>query len=261
MTYKVSNVTQRFSDRVENYVRYRPSYPGTLVDSLIENIGLKPHHKIADIGAGTGIFTRLLLDQELQVTAVEPNYAMRGAADLLLGNYPEYHSVNGQSEQTGLENHSIDLITAAQAFHWFVPGKTREEFSRILTPGGHVALIWNERTLGTPFQDNYEGVLLKYGNDYASINHTNISAEDVAGFFAPGRVKEYQFDNAQTVDREGLQGRVMSASYSPKPGSPGHPAMVDALDNLFDDHAADGSVILRYITRLYLGSLELGEAH
>ena len=256
----VNDSTLRFSDRVENYVRYRPSYPLNLLAALVEQCGLSCESQVADVGAGTGIFSRLLLDQGLRVWAVEPNDAMRDAASSWLRDYDQFQSVPGQSEQTGMPEHSVDLVTAAQAFHWFDPGPTRAEFKRILKPGGSVALVWNERTLDTPFQRDYENVLVEFTEDYASINHTNVTQDDIAAFFDPGPVKELTFENTQVVDREGLRGRVESASYCPKPGTPGHPKIIAELNRLFDDHQRNDEVTLRYVTRLYLGSLDLETA-
>ena len=252
----VNDTTRRFSDRVANYVRYRPSYPSDLVNALIKDSGIGPGQLVADIGAGTGIFSGLLLEQGLQVVAVEPNDAMRAAADELLGSFKTYVSAKGQSENTGLADASVDLVTAAQAFHWFEQGPARKEFQRILKPGGRVALVWNERTLGTPFQDDYERVLTDFTEDYATINHTNITSQEITEFFFPGKVAEKQFENFQAVDREGLLGRVESASYCPRPGTPGYPIIVAALNQLFDRHQQGGAVTLSYVTRLYLGSLE-----
>lgn len=252
----VNDSTQRFSDRVANYVRYRPSYPSDLVDALVNDSGVGPGHQVADVGAGTGIFSRLLLERGLRVVAVEPNDAMRAAADEMLGCFDTYQSIRGQSENTGLDEASVDLITAAQAFHWFEQGPTRREFQRALKPGGRVALVWNERTLGTPFQDDYERVLTDYTDDYAAINHTNITRQEIIDFYFPGPVTEKQFDNFQAVDREGLLGRVESASYCPRPGTPGYLEIVAALNGLFDRYQQNGTVTLSYVTRLFLGSLE-----
>ena len=251
----VNDATRRFSDRVANYVRYRPSYPPELVDALVSDSGVGHGQLIADIGAGTGIFSRLLLEQGMQVIAVEPNEAMRAAADKLLGGFGNYASVPGQSENTGLADASVELVTAAQAFHWFEQGPARREFQRILKPGGKVALVWNERTLGTPFQDDYERVLTDYTDNYATINHTNVTSQEIRDFFFPGSVTEKQFKNFQSVDRAGLLGRVESASYCPRPGTPGYPKIVAALNQLFDRHQKGGTITLCYVTRLYLGSL------
>ena len=136
--------TQRFSDRVENYIRYRPGYPAELIAILQTKTGLNPQSIVADVGSGTGISTAVLLPYAGQVLAVEPNESMRRAAETLLAAKPNFRSVNAAAESTTLADASVDMITVGQAFHWFEPTKTRREFARILKPGG-----WVERFLKT----------------------------------------------------------------------------------------------------------------
>ncbi|MFM1850906.1 MAG: hypothetical protein RIS54_590 [Verrucomicrobiota bacterium] len=146
------DATGRFSDRVEAYVRYRPGYPADLISTLVAEAQLGPDSVVADVGSGTGIFTALLLPDTGTVHAIEPNAPMRTWAESTMGAEPKFHSHGTPAEATGLPDASVDLVTAAQAFHWFDPVATRREFARILKPGGQVALIWNERlTDTTPF--------------------------------------------------------------------------------------------------------------
>jgi ubiquinone/menaquinone biosynthesis C-methylase UbiE len=146
------NPTQRFSGRVENYVRYRPGYPPEVLQLLRQECGLTPDHVIADAGSGTGILTRILLEAGCSVFAIEPNAEMRHAGERLLAAYPRFSSVAGSAEATSLPDHSVDFITAAQAAHWFHRDHARREFLRILKPGGWVVLAWNERcTDSTPY--------------------------------------------------------------------------------------------------------------
>lgn len=160
--------TDRFSDRVENYVRYRPSYPAAVLDVLREEIGLTPDWSIADVGSGTGISAALLLDNGNEVFAVEPNGPMRAAAEKLLAPYPKFHAVDGTAEATTLDARSVDAVVAAQAFHWFDPAAFGGECRRILKPNGWAVLLWNARRLdATPFLRGYEELLQKYGTDYA----------------------------------------------------------------------------------------------
>ena len=159
---------QRFSDRVENYVRYRPSYPQEIIPLLQRETGLIPQHVIADVGSGTGISAELFLRAGSVVHAVEPNREMRAAAERLLAHFPNFHSVDGTAQATTLPDHGVDFIVAAQAFHWFNTPETRAEFSRILKPGGHIVLIWNERRLdSTPFLQAFEQLLLRHLADGA----------------------------------------------------------------------------------------------
>lgn len=248
--------TQRFSDRVESYVRYRPSYPAALIDSLREHSHMNSHSVIADIGSGTGILTALLLPEVGQVYAVEPNDAMRAAAERELSAHPHFHSLGTTAESTALPSQSIDLITAGQAFHWFDLPATRTEFARILRPNGQVALIWNERqTDTTPFLAAYEDLLKTKSIDYDQVNHSRIDHTAIAQFFNPGTFEEITFPYEQRFDYPGLAGRALSSSYVPNCNHPSHAAFFAALEEIFAQHAEDGEIAFRYTTRLYLGRL------
>ena len=205
--------TARFSDRVADYVRHRPGYPAAMVDALVARAGLAPGDAVADVGAGTGLSTAPLLDRGLTVHAVEPNAPMREAMEALLGDRPGFHAVAGTAEATTLPDASVDAVAAGQAFHWFRPEAARREFARVLRPGGAVALFWNERLVSeTPFLRAYEDLLLRYGTDYAQIDHRQVDAERLAAFFE-GPFETLTFPNEQRFDFEGLRGRLLSSSY------------------------------------------------
>lgn len=244
---------QRFSDRVENYVRYRPSYPQEIIPLLQKEAGLSHNSSIADIGSGTGISTEMFLRAGYPVKAVEPNREMRQAAERLLASYPGFHNVEGSAQATTLPDQSVDLLVAAQAFHWFNTPATRAEFTRILKPGGHIALIWNERKLdATPFLRDYEQLLVEYGTDYTEVRHENIGATALGQFFI-GPYAAHEFANEQHFDFEGLKGRLLSSSYAPPVGHPRHEPMLAELQRLFNRHQTDGQVVVEYITRVYIG--------
>lgn len=244
---------ERFSNRVENYIRYRPSYPGEMVDLIETEAGLSPESVIADIGSGTGISSELFLKRGYHVTGVEPNGPMRQAAERLLAEYPQFRSVDGNARATTLPDGSVDLVIAAQAFHWFEGEDTRAEFTRILKPGGKVALIWNERRIdSTPFLRDYEALLNRFGTDYADIRHENIGPESMRRFF-PAGYTVHTFFYQQRFSREALEGRLLSSSYTPSPGHPDHEPMIAELRRLHDLHATDGMVEVDYDTRVYLG--------
>jgi SAM-dependent methyltransferase len=249
-----SDPTRRFSDRVENYIRYRPGYPRETLDILRDEIDFDPTWTVADIGSGTGISTRMFLDNGNEVFAVEPNDAMRHAAERLLSGYPAFRSVAGSAEATGLHDHSIRLAVAMQAFHWFKVTAAREELKRILRPGGHVLLVWNERRFDTPFLRAYEDLLLRRAVDYAKVRHENVDAAALSAFFG-GPYVSHTLDNHQAFDFDALRGRLMSSSYAPAESEPGFPMMLDELRAIFDAHHADGRVRLLYHTRLHLGRL------
>lgn len=248
-----SSSTQRFSDRVENYVRYRPGYPAEVVDLLVREAHLTPSSMVADIGSGTGISAEMLLKAGIPVTGVEPNAPMREAAERLLAGYPGFTSVNGTAQATTLPDGSVDLILAAQAFHWFAGAETRAEFSRILKPGALIALLWNVRQVDTtPFLRDYEALLLEYGTDYNTVRHETIDSRVLGGFFTEGYAL-HTFANRQVFGYDSLRGRLLSSSYAPAPGQPRHEDMIAELKRIFALHQQDGTVSIDYITEVYLG--------
>lgn len=252
----MNSPTERFSNRVESYVQARPSYPPAAIELLATACGLGPQATVADIGAGTGILTRLLLARGATVYAVEPNAAMRQAAEAALADQPGFVSVAARAEATSLKERSVDLITASQAFHWFEPGPTRREFVRILRPDGWVALIWNERRIsGTPFLDAYEQLLHRHGTDYAAVNHQRITVAELQSFFGAAPMQRATFPNQQRLDLQGFQARLTSSSYMPGPGQPGYEAMLDAMVALFARHQRDGWIDVEYDTTVSYGQL------
>jgi SAM-dependent methyltransferase len=252
--------TARFSDRVENYVRYRPGYPREVLDLLRDECGLRPSHVVADIASGTGVFTRLLLENGNSVFAVEPNTAMRemGIQQLESIGSPGSNrlvSVAGTAEETTLRSASVDFVTAAQAAHWFDLPRARAEFVRILRPGGWCVLIWNEReTTTTPFLREYEQLLLTYGTDYKEVRHERTTAV-IHEFFAPALSEERVFSLCQQFDYEGLSGRLLSSSYAPLEGHPSYAPMMQELRRIFRAHARDNTVDFEYKTRVFYGHL------
>jgi len=250
------DATSRFSDRVENYVRYRPGYPAEIVGALERECGLKPEHVVADIASGTGIWTRTLLENGNPVYGVEPNPDMRGAGERLLAAFPKFTSVKGTAEETGLTDLSVDFVTAAQAGHWFNREKARREFVRILKPDGWLVLLWNERCVDTtPFLRAYEEMLLTYGTDYEDVRHER-TTDAVNEFFDPDPYQERTFDMRQDFDYTGLEGRLLSSSYTPGPGHPKHEPMLAELRRIFEAHAAEDRVAFDYKTRVYFGRLQ-----
>jgi SAM-dependent methyltransferase len=251
-----SNATTRFSDRVENYVRYRPGYPAEALQVLKNACGLAPDHVIADIASGTGIWTRLLLENKNKVFGVEPNTEMRLAAERLLIDFRNFTSVAGTAEATTLPDESMDFVTVAQAAHWFDRQKSRREFTRILKPGAWLVLLWNERvTDSTPFLRDYEQLLLTFGTDYEEVRHER-TTDAVNEFFDPAPFQERTFDNRQEFDYAGLEGRLLSSSYAPGPEQARHQPMLLELRRIFDQHARAGRVSFDYKTRVYFGKLK-----
>lgn len=245
------NSVERFSNRVENYVKYRPDYPREIIAFLETNCGLAHETVIADVGCGTGISSRLFLENCNRVIGVEPNAAMRAAAIGYLAEFSDFTPVDGTSDATNLADNSVDMIVAAQAFHWFDAEKTRAEFKRILKPGGWIFLLWNERQLDTtPFLIDYEAFLEKYAYDYGTVRHENIKKQELDDFFQ----KEYGsavFQNVQIFDFEGLKGRMLSSSYMPNESDVVFDTMIEELRSLFAKHAENGRIKVFYDTRGY----------
>lgn len=247
--------TLRFSNRVENYVKYRPSYPPAVVDLLCAACGLTADSVVADIGSGTGILSKLLLETGCSVYGVEPNPQMRAAGEESLACYESFTSVNGTAETTTLPDHRADLIVAAQAFHWFQPQATRAEFERILKPAGWVVLIWNERQVNTPFLAAYEKLVQTYGTDYEQTKHRNVDPAAIQSFYGSQPVQRQTFANQQTFDWNGLLGRALSSSYVPTPEHPNHATFVVMLKAIFDQFQTGGQVAFNYETVVYYGQL------
>lgn len=218
-------------------------------------MNLQSDSVVADIGAGTGISARLFLENGNPVFGVEPNAAMRNAAENFLIDFPNFESVDGTAENTNLEDGAIDFIVAAQAFHWFDETKTRAEFKRILKAGGYVVLMWNERQLDTTaFLQDYENLLIEFGTDYAQVRHENITKETLQKFFQTD-FEQAVFQNEQTVDFDGLKGRMLSSSYIPSEENPRFLEMIKNLELLFAEHKENSKIDILYNTNIFYGQL------
>lgn len=252
----MKNSTTRFSDRVENYIKYRPGYPARVLGILTSDCHLSSDSLIVDIGSGTGISTRLFLENQNTVYGVEPNTEMRQAAENFFKDNPHFHSINATAEQTHLPGDLFDFIIAGQAFHWFDREQTKLEFQRILKPQGWVVLLWNQRKTDTsPFLVAYENMLLEFATDYQEVNHTQISQADFTQFFAPHPLHTRTLPHSQTFDFESLKGRLLSSSYCPNVGQLGYESMLVRLQEIFAEHQTEGSVLFEYDTTLFYGHL------
>ncbi len=241
------NPTGRFSDRVEDYVRFRPTYPAAAIDRMLRELPGPERLVAADIGAGTGISARLLADRGVQVLAVEPNADMRAASP----PHPRITWLPGTAESTGLPTRGVNLILCAQAFHWFRPQQSLTEFSRILTRPGRLALMWNKRDKNDPLTLAYTEAIRAVSNEHqAEMMPFDPAVLPASGHFGP--VTREKYPNAQPLDLAGLIGRAASASYVPKSG-PGFERLVEMLTRAHQRHADEqGIVQLRYVTELYL---------
>jgi Methyltransferase domain len=244
--------TERFSDRVENYAKFRPNYPDALIRFVQER--LSPPGVIADIGSGTGILSDQLLSAGYTVFGVEPNEPMRLEAERRLGSRLGFHSVTGTAEATTLGSGSVNAVTCAQSFHWFDRTRTRVEFGRILREPKPVLLIWNER-ISEDLMEEYDRILQESAPEYNRVGRRNVTDVDIADFFAPAPVERFYFPNAQRLDRDGFLGRVLSSSYVPNVGHPGHEEVMNKMEAFFDRRAQSGRIDFPYQTRVYLAQL------
>ncbi len=247
--------TKRFTNRVENYLQYRPRYPAQIIPLLEKECGLTRDALIADIASGTGFLAELFLQNGNRVVGVEPNPEMRAAGDRLLVQYRNFRTIDATAEHTTLPASSVDFITAGQAFHWFDRLKTRSEFARIIKPNGWVVIVWNRYEPGrTPLLKGYHEMLLRYGADYREVRR-EIEDTHVDKFFA-GEYKVAHFEFQQSFDFEGFKGRTLSASYAPQLGEPNYEPMLNELRKVFEANQEHGRVVFNYETEVYYGRLQ-----
>jgi SAM-dependent methyltransferase len=250
------NSTQRFSSRVDYYAKYRPHYPAAVLAPLRNECRLTPASWIADIGSGTGRLTELFLENGNLVFAVEPNREMREAGEHLLGHYPALRSVDGTAEATTLRDQSVDFVVTGQAFHWFDRSAAHAEFLRILKPDGLVMIFWNEREMTTtPFLIAYEQLLKEFAPEYSVVDHKKAYRDALAEFYGVHAYETRVFTYLQSLNLQGVQGRLLSSSYTPEAGQANHGPMMRELLKIFQVHQIDGRVEFEYTTRMYYGRL------
>lgn len=250
--------TERFSSRVDAYVRARPHYPDVLARVLADALDLPAAATVVDIGSGTGLSCLPFLRAGFRVLGVEPNAPMRTASTEALADYPGFEAREGTAEATGVTTASCELVVAGQAFHWFRHVEFRREVLRILAPGGGLAVFWNHRLhAAAPFMAEYNALLLEYCAEYrAKWNVSDVRTRHAPALdqvFGGEHWRDASLDNSQVLDRAGLIERVESDSYAPPPGDPLHTPMIESLHRLFDRHAIDGQVTMLYKTRLFFG--------
>ena len=247
--------TKRFSDRVDNYTKYRPSYPEDAIAWILSKCESPRDKVFADIGSGTGIFSKLLIPNAKVIYGVEPNFEMRSAAEKDLNKYSNFVSINGTAEKTNLDNESIDHITVAQAFHWFDQEKSFLEIKRILKKNGSIFLIWNLRRTNTEFMNSYESLLLKSSGDYRKASADNkVDFEGLARLMPRDfEVRSFYFEKA--YEWADFVGRHNTSAYSPKELSGDNVRILDNLKGIFDKHANRGMLSFFYETKIYFGKL------
>ncbi|HVI44228.1 MAG TPA: class I SAM-dependent methyltransferase [Chitinophaga sp.] len=245
------NSTTRFTDRADNYARYRPGYPAEALAYLKEQVHLHSDMIVADIGSGTGISSALFLENGHTVYGIEPNDAMRAKSITLLNHYPNFHGIKGTAENTGLKDSSIDIIFAAQSFHWFSQQEAKAEFRRIATPDAWILLMWNIRELSSPFAQAYESLLKKYGTGYQEAARDMASEDKNTAFFSPCKFEKVTFPSIHRLDYEELKGRLLSISFVPAEQDPCSQPMLHELTEIFNHYEENGQVNFGYTTTLY----------
>lgn len=248
-----SDPTERFSSRVDLYVKHRPGYPAQVIELLQQECELSAARTIADVGSGTGLSARPFLQLGCEVFGVEPNAAMRAAAEAALGDEPRFVSVDGRAEATTLRDRSVDMVVAGQAFHWFDAAAAHDEFARILRPLGWIVLLWNARKLdATPFLRDYEALLLELGTDYREVRH-ELAWDRLDVMYGPGKATQARFEHVQRLDYEGLEGRLLSSSYTPGDDDARRAPMLARLRTIFDEHQQGGTIDFEYETVVFYG--------
>jgi SAM-dependent methyltransferase len=244
-----------FGPKVADYVSSRPDYPSALFDWLEAQGALHAGSRVADLGAGTGLLTRDLLARGAEVLAVEPNAAMREACDRLLAGTPGYRSTEGRAESIPAPDASLDLVTAAQAFHWFDIPAARRECARVLAPGGAVALIWNDRLDGDPLHADMSAVFERFGGKHREAMLAHENPGGVAAFFAPQTALHWSGEHEHRLGEAGLLALAFSRSYMPASEAPERAAAAAALREVFARHAVAAAVTVRYCCVCWLGRL------
>ena len=243
------NPQSRFTSRAEDYAKYRPSYSDAVIDRIVTELDDASEVVAADIGAGTGISSRLLADRGIKVMAIEPNPAMRQAAK----SHPLVEFHDGSAENTKLPNAAVDLITCFQAFHWFNPEPTLKEFARILKPKGKLAAIWNNRHKDDEFTREYSRLTQKASNNDSELRYGTERSLRHTDWFNPAR--HFVFSYRQALNLEALIGRAMSTSYIPQEGEI-HEEFIEGLKQLHQHYRnGDDLVYLQYQTSVYLTEL------
>lgn len=241
-----------FGDKVADYQASRPDYPASLFDTLEQQLGGEA--AVGDLGAGTGLLTQGLLERGWRVCAIEPNDAMRAACVQRLGGRAGFRSAAGSAEAIPLADASLDLLTAAQAFHWFEIEAARAEALRVLKPSGQMALIWNDRRLDMPLHQALDDMFMRYGGERRGALLASEERGRLDLFFRGAPPHQWQWPHEHRLDARGLASLAFSRSYMPRPDSEAGSAAGAELLALFERFAEDdGRVAVLYTTVLFLG--------
>lgn len=249
------DAAQQFTGKAAIYDRSRPGYPPQLLDWWRTVGGPAAGDTVADVGAGSGIFTQLLLERGLAVYAVEPNQDMGAALQKRLAGFSHWQWIARPAEQTGLAAGSLRAVTVAQAFHWLDAARFRAECQRILAPEGQVLLVWNSRDPASQLVRENEAICKAYCPSFLGFSGGRDPKESVAHFFQNGNYQVWEAANPLSFDWEGFLGRNLSSSYAPRPQDASYSAFVQALHTLFERWSNGGVLVLPNHTRCYVGNV------
>lgn len=248
--------TEKFTGKAQVYAQFRPSYPNSLIEYLFNELKFTKNSIVADIGAGTGKLSKLLLNAGLNVTCVEPNENMRQISIELLSSFENFVSVKAPAENTTLKSQSIDFITVAQAFHWFDQVEFKKECQRILKPSGKVVLIWNSRIPDCPISSEIYQIRQNLSDEFKGFSGGMVvENKTFKSFFKNEKLNYAEFENSQTFDKEGFVGFNLSSSHAPKVESPFYQQFVNEISNLFDKRSTNGTITYPQLTKIYCGEV------
>jgi SAM-dependent methyltransferase len=253
----MKNGINRFSQKAATYDMYRPKYPYEIIKYFKSLLNLNRASVIADVGSGTGIFTKQILPLGKIVYGVEPNNAMRCIAENSLSKNENFRSVEGSSENTTLLSNSIDCISVSQAFHWFDKKKCKVEFKRILKENGFVVLLWNARIhddLRQGFLVDFDNILVEFGKNYLN-KPKKININELELFFHMGKFTTYKCENPYYLDLEQLKGTLFSSSYIQELVEDNRKALLKSLNLLFNKYQINNKVLFMYESVLYHGTI------
>jgi len=240
----------RWDARSGDYARYRPSYPAEVIDAILDGLGPPERLRVVDIGAGTGISSRLLAERGAKVLAVEPNAEMRAKAEA-----SGLEVRDARADALGLPDASADVVTAFQAFHWFANPESVRELTRVLRPSGRLAVVFNERDDQDPFTRAYGEVVDNMRDRMAIAGYRN-GSEIVRRLLVDGgliNLRLESFVHGQRLDYEGLLGRLRSTSYAPPAGTLEHATMIERITRAFETFEENGEIEFSFRTDVYLG--------
>jgi ubiquinone/menaquinone biosynthesis C-methylase UbiE len=252
----MSENTERFTGRVEDYKRYRLRYPKAVIETLVSRCDLQLDHLVADVGAGTGMLAELFLEHGNAVVAIEPNDDMREACERLASAWPGLMVKKATAEDTGLEDGSVDFVAVGRAFHWFNVAEAAKEFRRILRAEGWIVIASNSRVRDdSPMSVAYEALLREHGTDYKANHERYEIIGRVDELFAGGELFREEIYGEQRLTLEELVGQTQSLSVTPEPGHAKYEGMQEALRGFFAKWQVDGIVEMKTVCRVACGRL------